>query len=105
MAAWEIQGRDAFGTTSGPATSGGLGIYIQGITTGGFAPLNGGPLTQAPSNSASSGQAAGGTAGTPGYGGNLVAGMPASVGGFLSGSSPILLLAALATIAALFLKR
>jgi hypothetical protein len=43
-AAYEIQGRDAslFGSgPSGPATSGSLGLYIQGITTGGFSSVGG----------------------------------------------------------------
>lgn len=101
-AAYEIQGRDANlfgGGPSGPATSGSLGLYIQGITTGGFSSVGGntaGPSISDPTTNGS--QALDGSNAIPSYaGGN--AGNLANLTAPGSSTLTYLLIAAVALLA------
>jgi len=102
-AAYEIQGRDAnlFGAGPvGPTTSGSLGVYIQGITTGGFSSVGGntaGPSIVDPTTNGS--QALDGSNVIPAYaGGNgsNLANLSTPAGAF--GVSPLVLLLGLGVV-------
>lgn len=107
-AAYEIQGRDAnlFGAGPvGPATSGSLGIYIQGITTGGFSSVGGntaGPSITDPTTNGS--QALDGSNAIPSYAGGSGANL-ANLTSSPGTSMNMLLLAAVAVLGFMVLRR
>ena len=110
-AAYEIQGRDANllgGGATGPATSGSLGLYIQGITTGGFSSVGGNTAGPSISNPTTNGsEALGGGNGTgpiPSYAGGNSANL-ANLTAVTSNPLLVAVLAAVSVLAFLVLRR